>query len=182
MKKILFAMLMVVALFADEQFVLHTVKNKDIHITVTDSGIKVKEYPHKVIILDFFGKNCPPCQMMIPRMIATQKRFADKLQIIGLHVQEPLDMYDLQRFEKIGINYPVVDYLTNNDNKSFVIYMAQLVSWDGSIAFMLIFDSDGNYVMSHLGLASEQELADDVEMYYKGSETNTSVEGSTTKE
>ncbi len=166
MKKLFALFFTALVLFANESFVVHTIHNKDLHITVTDDGIKVAEYPDRVIILDFFGKNCPPCQIMIPRIIDLQRKMPDKVQIIGMHVQDPLDMYDLKRFEEIGINYPVVDYLTNKDNQRFILYIAQLVGWDGSIPFMLFFDRNGNYVKSHLGLASEEELVDDVTMYY----------------
>ncbi len=185
MKKLLFLLLFALALVADESFVVHTVDNKDIHITVTDNGIKVAEYPDRVIILDFFGKNCPPCQIMIPRMIELQRKMPDKVQIIGMHVQEPLDMYDLKRFAEIGINYPVVDYLTNKDNQRFILHIAQLVGWDGSIPFMLYFDRNGNYVKSHLGIASQEELEDDVTMYYlsvKPQEQNASQPAQPSKE
>ncbi len=163
-KKIVMLLCMVGLMFAaqakqiDKSFVLKTIDGKKIHITVKNSGIEVKEYPGKVIILDFFGKNCPPCRMEMPILGDLQKRLADKMQIIGLHVQKPLRPQDVLMLKKRGINYPVVDYITNKQNEEFVEFMGRLTGWSGNIPFMLFFDRSGKYAGYHIGMADEKSL------------------------
>ncbi|BCD68762.1 TlpA disulfide reductase family protein [Nitratiruptor sp. YY09-18] len=170
MKKILLLTFFLVSLFAAQtdvkSFTLTTITNKTIHITVNDEGIKVKEYPNKVIILDFFGKRCPPCQIMIPRLVKLQKAQAKKVQIIGIHVQEPLDLYDMQRLQKIGVTYPVADYLSSKENRAFVEYISMLTNWSGSIPYMLLFDRKGRFATAHVGLERYEDLYNSVEMLY----------------
>ncbi|BCD60931.1 MULTISPECIES: TlpA disulfide reductase family protein [unclassified Nitratiruptor] len=143
---------------AYKDFTLTTVENKKIHIRVKPEGIEVKEYPQKVIILDFFGKHCPPCRAEIPILGKLQSAKKSKLQIIGLHVQELLTMDDIKELRTMGINYPIVDYTANEENRNFVGFMAQLTRWQGSIPFMLFFDKNGVYNGYHLGMANEESL------------------------
>ena len=165
MKKLLLLCFMVVSMIAaqgaknfQKNFTLTTVDNTKIEVTVNHDGLKVKNYPNRVIIIDFFGKHCPPCLAEIPLLGRLQTEMAKKLQIIGLHVQEPLSMQDIKSLRERGIDYPIVDYMSDPQNKAFVEFMAQLTNWGGSIPFMLFFDKNGKYAGYHLGMASEESL------------------------
>ncbi|GEM_PF-842479 len=182
MKKLLVSLLVITSLFAvtkeqpkepkkvkefKQNFVLTTTDGKKLHITVTERGLKVKEYPNRVIIVDFFGKNCPPCRMEMPILGELQKKKKDRLQIIGLHVQQPLSKADIEDLKRRGINYPVADYLTDKQNGAFVEYMAQATRWSGSIPYMLFFKKNGDYAGYHLGIASPQGLEKLVDRLYE---------------
>ncbi|SMC08483.1 TlpA family protein disulfide reductase [Nitratiruptor tergarcus] len=187
LKKLLFVMMFVGVLFGaqrevDKGFVLTTVDNQKIHIHIKKNGIEVKEYPGKVIILDFFGKRCPPCRMEMPILGDLQTKLKDKMQIIGLHVQEPLSKRDLQELYKRGINYPIVDYLPNKENQAFVGFIGQLTGWSGSIPYMLFFDPKGTYQGYHIGMANEESLKKFIEKLYNTSKKSTpKTESNTTK-
>ena len=169
-KKLLFMAAFVATLFAteaiDRSFELVSVDGEKIHIHVKQNGIEVKEYPGKVIILDFFGKNCPPCKAEMPILGDLQKRMKDKLQIIGLHVQHPLTKSDLAQLKRSGVNYPIFDYMPVPQNQEFVEYMGKLTGWSGSIPFMLFFDRNGNYAGYHMGMADEKSLEKFIEKLY----------------
>ncbi len=164
----------------DKNFTLTTVDGKKIHIHIKKNGIEVKEYPNKVIILDFFGKNCPPCRMEIPILGDLQKKMADTLQIIGLHVQRPLSSSDLAMLKKLGVDYPIVDYAVDKNNYEFVEFMGELTGWSGTIPFMLFFDRNGNYAGYHLGMAEESSLERFVQKL-ANPKVETSKESNTTK-
>ncbi|BAF70738.1 TlpA family protein disulfide reductase [Nitratiruptor sp. SB155-2] len=182
MRKLFLMILSVCWLFAASQtpqaafkdFTLTTVDNKKIHIRVKPEGIEVKEYPGKVIILDFFGKHCPPCRAEIPILGTLQSGKKEKLQIIGLHVQELLTVDDIKELRKMGINYPIVDYMANEENRNFVSFMAQLTHWQGSIPFMLFFDKNGTYNGYHLGMANEESLKKFIDKLYNPSKKGSS--------
>ncbi len=164
----------------DKSFTLTTIDNQKIHIHIKKNGIEVKEYPGKVIILDFFGKHCPPCRLEMPILGDLQAKLKRKLQIIGLHVQEPLTMADVKELRRRGINYPVVDYMASEENRKFVGFMAQLTGWSGSIPYMLFFDKNGQYQGYHLGMAMEESLKKYIEKLYNPAATS-SREGNSTK-
>ncbi len=166
LKKIVLAALFALSLAASSKsFVLNTMDGKKIHIEVNDNGIKVKEYPDRVIILDFFGKNCPPCKAEMPILGRVQKKYSDKLQIIGLHVQAPLTLSEFSQITKRGVNFPVADYMNNNEE--FIEYISSLTGWRGQIPYMLFFDSEGNYKGYHLGMMEESMIEKFVEQNYK---------------
>ncbi len=150
----------------EETFKLQTVDGKTIHLTIKNAGIEVKEYPDKVIILDFFGKNCPPCRIEMPILGKVQQKMKDKLQIIGIHVQRPLTKNDLRVLKSRGVNYPVCDYLASEENRRFVSRIGNLTGWQGNIPFMLFFDRYGNYAGYHLGMADEESLERFVQKLY----------------
>ena len=149
---------LIVSLFANKSFTLTTIEGKKIHIDIKKNGISVQEYPHKVIILDFFGKHCPPCRLEIPILGDLQKKLSKKLQIIGLHVQEPLDKNDIAELKRRGVNYPVIDYASSRSSQEFVELLGRLTGWEGSIPYMLFFDKNGTYAGSHLGMVMEDSL------------------------
>ncbi|WP_281951582.1 TlpA family protein disulfide reductase [Nitrosophilus kaiyonis] len=167
-KKILLATIFLVTLtYAQnvKNFVLSTMEGEKIHIEVNDDGIKVKEYPKKVIILDFFGKNCPPCRAEMPILGKIQKKYKNTLQIIGLHVQEPLDIKDYSMIQNRGVNFPIADYMQGN--QEFVEYISKLTGWRGSIPYLLFFDVNGTYKGYHLGMMDEATMGKLIEKMSK---------------
>ncbi|HEX4380001.1 MAG TPA: TlpA disulfide reductase family protein, partial [Candidatus Acidoferrum sp.] len=97
----------------------------------------------KVILLNFWATWCGPCRAEIPDLIELQKKYADKLQIIGLDVDDD-DSTEVKQFvEKFGINYPVA-MVTNEIRIQY-----------GGVAALptsFVLDSEGRVVQKHEGL------------------------------
>lgn len=71
--------------------------------TVTLSDYKGK----KPVILDFWATWCPNCRRDIPRLNAFYQKYKDKVEVIGVDLQEEPSI--VQKFvSDIGITYPVV--------------------------------------------------------------------------
>jgi thiol-disulfide isomerase/thioredoxin len=62
----------------------------------------------KVVLLNFWATWCPPCRDEIPEMIELQNRFQDKLEIIGISMDDsPAD--EVKQFaDDLKIDYPIV--------------------------------------------------------------------------
>ena len=116
------------------EFKLKTLDGKD--ISLADSR-------GKVILLNFWATWCGPCRAEIPSLIQLQKRYTDKLQIIGLDVDDE-DADDVRKVVTAeGINYPVA-------LASPQVRMA----YGGITALPTVFviNSEGRAVQKHVGL------------------------------
>lgn len=62
----------------------------------------------KVVIVNFWATWCPPCREEIPEMIELSSRYKDKLQIIGISMDDAPAREVRQFANQIGITYPIV--------------------------------------------------------------------------
>ena len=62
----------------------------------------------KVVLLNFWATWCPPCRDEIPELIELSKRFKDKLEIVGVSMDDaPAD--EVRQFARnMGMEYPIV--------------------------------------------------------------------------
>src|SRR5258706_14380970 len=67
----------------------------------------------KVVLVNFWATWCGPCRAEIPDLVELQKKYKDRLQILGLVVDDD-DLDAIKKFSaRYGINYPVA--LATND-------------------------------------------------------------------
>jgi thiol-disulfide isomerase/thioredoxin len=97
----------------------------------------------KVILLNFWATWCGPCRAEIPDLVELQKKYADRLQIIGLDVDDD-DVAEVKKFvEENKINYPV-GIATNEIRMQY-----------GGVAALptsFVLNSEGQVVQKHEGL------------------------------
>lgn len=97
----------------------------------------------KVILLNFWATWCGPCRAEIPDLIELQKKYADRLQIIGLDVDDD-DTTEVKKFVTAnGINYPI-GMATNEIRIQY-----------GGVAALptsFVLDDQGRVVQKHEGL------------------------------
>ena len=97
----------------------------------------------KVIFLNFWATWCGPCRAEVPDLIALQERYKDRLQIIGLNVDDD-DSAEIQKYvDETGINYPVA--MTSNDVR---------IQYGGipALPTSFVLDTEGRVVQKHVGL------------------------------
>ena len=97
----------------------------------------------KVILLNFWATWCGPCRAEIPDLIELQKKYADRLQIIGLDVDDD-DVAEVKKFvAENKINYPIA-MATNEIRREY-----------GGVAALptsFVLNSEGQVVQKHEGL------------------------------
>jgi thiol-disulfide isomerase/thioredoxin len=133
---------------SEEQPTIRFVRNPDaapdFKLTSLDGKPLTLANAHgKVILLNFWATWCGPCRAEIPDLIQLQNKYRDRLQILGLVVDDD-DQDAIKEFvEKFGINYPVA--IASNDTR---------IQYGGIAALptSFVLDAEGRIVQKHEGL------------------------------
>jgi len=139
----------------EETLKLDTLNGKQLEITGTIKGLDIDKYKGKVVFLEFWGHNCPPCLASIPHYIKLQEKYKDKLAIVAVEVQN-MQKDALKKFvADKKINYDVV---AMQDGNALASYIMQRAQWKGSIPFLVILDQDGAVQLMQAGMLQESIL------------------------
>jgi cytochrome c biogenesis protein CcmG, thiol:disulfide interchange protein DsbE len=97
----------------------------------------------KVVLLNFWATWCGPCRMEVPDLVTLQTKYGDRLQVIGLVVDDE-DEAAVRAFAKrYAINYPIA-MATSEMRFRFGGVPALPTSF--------IIDAQGRVVQKHIGL------------------------------
>jgi thiol-disulfide isomerase/thioredoxin len=128
------------------RFVRNPDRAPDFKLTALDGKpLTIAALQGKVVLLNFWATWCGPCRAEIPDLVVLQDRYNDRLQIIGLNVDDD-DAAEIQKYiDDTGINYPVA--MTPDDVR---------VQYGGIPALPTTFllDTEGRVVQKHVGLWS----------------------------
>jgi cytochrome c biogenesis protein CcmG/thiol:disulfide interchange protein DsbE len=105
--------------------------------------LSIADFHGKVVLLNFWATWCGPCRAEIPDLVELQKKYNDRLQIIGLVVDDD-DVDAMKKFiSEFGINYPVA------------VAPDEIRLQYGGVAALptsFVIDSEGRVVQKHEGL------------------------------
>ncbi|HLV87281.1 MAG TPA: TlpA disulfide reductase family protein [Candidatus Sulfotelmatobacter sp.] len=132
----------------EQELVLRFVRNPDPAPELKSKDLDGKDlsldaYKGKVVLLNFWATWCGPCRAEIPSLIKIQEAYKDRVQIIGMNVDDD-DGEQLRAFVKEeGINYPVA-----------MTSLAVRLAYGGIAALptMFIINQDSKVVQKHVGL------------------------------
>ncbi|MGH9830307.1 MAG: TlpA disulfide reductase family protein, partial [Blastocatellia bacterium] len=105
--------------------------------------ISTAEWKGKVVLVTFWATWCPPCREEIPMLIGLESRYKDRLQIVGVSLDDDPPSEVKQFVQKEGINYPVV------------MATRKIVAEFGGVPALptsFVVNQDGNVVQKHVGL------------------------------
>ncbi len=105
--------------------------------------ISTAAYHGKVVLINFWATWCPPCREEIPEMIALANKYGDKLQIIGVSMDDdpPEEVRDFVRAQKM--NYPIV---MGSDK------LSEEYGGVDALPTTFVLDTNGRVVQKHMGL------------------------------
>jgi len=154
--KIIFLVFLLASLLPAKEFILKTITGKSLHMEVTPLSLKVKEFPNKVILLDFFGANCPPCIEEMPDLVNIQNLFGKTVQVIGIQAASKRDDKAMRQFvQKHHLNYPVVNL---EEGTVLIRYAQTKIDWNGVLPYKLLYDFDGSLSYRLYGRMTEKKL------------------------
>jgi len=138
------------------------INGKSYSVKGTEEGLKIQGLEGKVIFLEFFGHQCPPCLASIPHLIKLQEKHKDDLAVISIEVQG-FNTKQLTAFAKEkGMNYIVVP---EEKASKLVSYIQQRAQWRGSIPFLVVMDTKGNVQFVQAGMLPESSLEELIKQY-----------------
>lgn len=165
MRKLLFSTLFSLSLLSAEVATatnptLPTMSLKDTHgktykVQGTEQGLKIEGMEGKVVFLEFFGHQCPPCLASIPHLINLQNKYKDKLAIIAIEVQGYTPERVATFVKQKGMNYIVA---SESNAAELVRYIQQRAQWRGSIPFLVVMDKKGAVQFVQAGMLPEETL------------------------
>jgi len=97
----------------------------------------------KVVLLNFWATWCGPCRVEIPSLILLQNRYKDRLQIVGMDVDDDDESVVREVVKNESINYPVA--LTSPE-----VRMAY--GGIGALPTLFVINTEGRIVQKHVGL------------------------------
>jgi thiol-disulfide isomerase/thioredoxin len=105
--------------------------------------IGLEAYQGKVILLNFWASWCGPCRAEIPGLIELQNKYKDRLQIIGMVVDDDDEQEIREVVKSESVNYPV----------AFTTPQVRM-DYGGIAALPTVFviNAEGRVVQKHVGL------------------------------
>jgi thiol-disulfide isomerase/thioredoxin len=105
--------------------------------------IGLEAYQGKVILLNFWASWCGPCRAEIPGLIELQNKYKDRLQIIGMVVDDDDEQEIREVLKSESVNYPV----------AFTTPQVRM-DYGGIAALPTVFviNAEGRVVQKHVGL------------------------------
>ena len=106
----------------------------------------------KIIVLNFWATWCPACLKEMPEFMALQKKYAEKVQFVGIALD---DVDAVKTFQaKTTVNYPL---LISGDFAGFALAkkLGNLIS---AIPYTVVVDTNGQVVYRHSGELSASKL------------------------
>jgi thiol-disulfide isomerase/thioredoxin len=116
--------------------------------------ISTADWHGKVVLVNFWATWCPPCREEIPALIHLQDQYKDRLQIIGVSMDDEDDAENVAKFAKqAGINYPIV--MASHD---------MIAEYGGvpALPTSFVVNTDGGVVQKHVGLHDPAEYEAEV--------------------
>lgn len=127
--------------------------------SVDGKTVKLSDFKGKIVIVDFWATWCGPCREGIPDLVDIQRKYKNKVVVIGISLDQANTRKNLDQFIKNhGINYQILygnmDVVTNYGNIQ-------------AIPTTFIIDQNGNIVYKNIGLAPKSKYINTIESLLK---------------
>ncbi len=119
----------------------------DFKLEVLDDGSKsLKDYRGKVVLLDFWSINCPPCRRAVPHLVTMYEKYKGKgFVALGISFDRK-ELDGLKAFvEKYSVTYPIL-LGTMDVARAYGVR---------SIPSMFLLDRKGRVILHRIGFNTE---------------------------
>ena len=137
-------------------FTLTTIDNKSIDLKLEDNKIILKDYPNKIVLINFFATWCPPCKAEIPNLIKLQNDHKNDIVVISVLLEDNKSNEEITSFVKdFDINYTVT-----NSPENYAL--AKGIGGIKSIPTMFLVDKNSNIFQKYVGIVPFEMMEIDI--------------------
>ena len=143
------------------EFQLKTTNDTIINIKLENEKIILKDYPNKIVLLNFFTTWCPACKAEIPTLIQLQNDYKNDFVVISILLEEMKTNEEIKNFVKeTKINFAVA-------NSPECIEVAKSLGGIKSIPTMFLIDRKNNVFQKYIGLVPSEMLEIDIKKVFE---------------
>ena len=140
---------------------LQDTNGDEIVLKQVNNGFKIEGAGDRIVFVDFFATWCPPCKAEIPHLVELQKKYKDKIKILGVLLEENKPVEEVKSFVKYHhINYPIS---VSSEN----FKLASLIGGVKSIPLLIMYDSEGNYITHYMGAVPQEMIESDLKKVFE---------------
>lgn len=140
---------------------LKTIDNKNITIIKENEKYIIKEYPNKIVLLNFFATWCPPCKAEIPNLIDLQNKYSKDFTVIAVLLEDGKSNQEIQSFANdFNINYPVTNTPANFE-------LSNALGPVRSIPTMFMIGKDSKVFQKYVGIVPVEMMEMDIKKLLK---------------
>lgn len=107
--------------------------------TTSGKTLEVKTLKSPIVILNFWASWCHPCLQEFPSLVEFQKKYQDKVRVIGINGDEEETKENIKKIEKkYSLNFESVDDSDSLISNKFLIntYPVSIVFHKGSVIYV----------------------------------------------
>ncbi|MEN4052395.1 MULTISPECIES: TlpA disulfide reductase family protein [Sulfurimonas] len=149
------------ALLAKNEIVLTATDNSQYVLKKVNEGFKLDNSDAKILILDIFATWCPPCQAEASHLTSLQKKYKNKIKIIGVTIEDNIQNTKLESFKRdYDANYTLVNA---PENRRLVDEIAEKLQLGSNFGIpLLVIYKDGKLVHYYQGAVEEEFIESDI--------------------
>jgi len=141
---------------------LQMIDNTTITLKQTKEGFVLKDAKEKLLLIDIYATWCPPCQAEAKVLSSLVKKYPQKLQVIGISLEENIPVEKLQTFAEVTqLTYPLA---TTSPTTQRVIntIITQLNIGNHFPIPLIILYKDGKVIQYYSGATEEEFIESDI--------------------
>lgn len=124
--------------------------NEDFALSdIWGNQLKLSQYRGKWVLVNFWATWCPPCLREIPDLVSMKANRNNKIEIIGIAMEEKTPQEIRSFVKQYQINYPVV--LGNSR-------IANQIGRVPGLPTSYLYNPDGKMVAYRVGILNEQAI------------------------
>ena len=124
---------------------------------VSGNNQSIKQWPDRVLVINFWATWCPPCIDELPDFNQLQAQYLNSgVQFVGVALDEVKDVQ--KAVASFKITYP--QFVAGDEG---INLSKRLGNQTGAVPFTIIVDAQGRVVQRHAGLYEHSQLAVDID-------------------
>ncbi len=113
-----------------------TIQGETLTVGEHARGFYFPKYKDKIILLQFFGKECHYCFEEMPTINRIQNKYIDKLAVIAIQSTPPMSKEEGERLiQEHNMYYPIID---QDEAKSILVYLRDIYKWRGILPYIML--------------------------------------------